>query len=50
MENKFSEIENIKSNTKQSKGYKRLSVLFDDGIFNELDPFVKSEDTYSEVI
>lgn len=50
MENKLSEIKAIKSNTKQSKGYKRLSVLFDDGIFNELDPFVKSEDTYSEVI
>ena len=50
MENKFRKIKDIKNNSEQSKGYKRLSALFDDGIFNELDPFVKSEDNYSEVI
>lgn len=50
METDLKKIKDIKSNVKQSKGYKRLSMLFDNAIFNELDPLVKSEDTYSEVI
>lgn len=50
MDNRLEEIQSIKNRTKNSKGYKRLSALFDDGIFTEMDPFVKSEDAYSEVI
>lgn len=37
METDLKKIKDIKSNVKQSKGYKRLSMLFDNAIFNELD-------------
>lgn len=50
MGNKLEEIQSVKNKIRESKGYKRLSALFDDGSFTEMDPFVKSEDVYSEVI
>ncbi len=33
-----------------STAYKRLSTLFDDGIFTEIDAFAKSSDTFAEAV
>lgn len=33
-----------------SEAYKRLSALFDDGVFTELNAFAKSENGYAEVV
>lgn len=43
-------ISQAKQEIANSVAYKRLSTLFDDGTFTEIDAFVKSSDCYAEVV
>lgn len=48
--NKKEVISQAKQEIAGSVAYKRLTALFDDGIFTEIDAFVKSSDSYAEVV
>ena len=48
--NKKEVISQAKQEIAGSVAYKRLTALFDDGTFTEIDAFVKSSDSYAEVV
>ncbi|MCQ4022612.1 MULTISPECIES: carboxyl transferase domain-containing protein [unclassified Ruminococcus] len=48
--NKKEVISQAKQEIANSVAYKRLAALFDDGTFTEIDAFVKSSDSYAEVV
>lgn len=48
--NKKEVISMAKDEIQKSVAYKRLISLFDDGTFTEIDAFVKSSDSYAEVV
>lgn len=46
----ISDIKNAKNEISNSVAYKRLTVLFDDGSFTEIDSLAKSSDSFAEVV
>lgn len=48
--NKKEVISKAKEEISKSVAYKRLTALFDDGTFTEIDAFAKSSDSYAEVV
>ncbi len=50
IESKIEALETARAEIGSTKAYQRLSMLFDDGAFTEIDTFVKSVDGYAEVV
>ena len=50
IESKTEALSTARSEISATKAYERLSKLFDDGAFTEIDTFVKSADGYAEVV
>lgn len=50
IESKTEALAAARSEISKTKAYERLSKLFDDGVFTEIDTFVKSADNYAEVV
>ena len=50
IESKIEALETARTQISATKAYERLSKLFDDGAFTEIDTFVKSADGYAEVV
>lgn len=50
IESKTEALAAARSEISATKAYERLSKLFDDGAFTEIDTFVKSADGYAEVV
>ena len=50
IESKIETLETARTQISATKAYERLSKLFDDGAFTEIDTFVKSADGYAEVV
>ena len=43
-------LRKAREDVKASKGYQRITALFDEGTFNEVDGLAKSGDGYAEVV
>ncbi len=50
IESKIEELSSARALLNGSKAYERLSALFDDGVFTEIDAFAKSTDGYTEAV
>ncbi|MDD6490028.1 MAG: carboxyl transferase domain-containing protein [Clostridia bacterium] len=50
IESKTEALATARAEISATKAYERLSKLFDDGAFTEIDTFVKSADSYAEVV
>lgn len=50
LDSKLALLNEAKEATAQTKAYKRLQLLFDEGTFVEIDGFVKSGDGYAEAL
>lgn len=50
LESKIEKLNMVRANLNGSKAYEHLTVLFDDGVFTEIDAFVKSSDGYAEAV
>ena len=43
-------LQKAREEARASKGYQRMTALFDEGTFNEVDGLAKSGDGYAEVV
>lgn len=50
VESKIEALQTARTETAGTKAYDRLTKLFDDGVFTEIDAFAKSEGGYAEVV
>lgn len=50
VQSKIDALQTARESISSSKAYQRLSKLFDEGVFTEIDAFAKSEGGYSEVV
>ncbi len=50
VQSKADELQSVREQIGATKAYERLARLFDDGVFTEIDAFVKSADGFAEVV